>query len=398
MALNTGFHRLPRALVNELVTLILDEDVKSRTSRASGTTRFLETETKRRQRELAKIEAEISDFKLKNEEALPEKQQFLLSKLENAKSRHEALARSILVIGEQKRLSELELNIRKAAKPKESIAETPQSALGRQIQALREELGRKKILYKDSHPDVQALAQQLRALEEAQANKKPEPKPVKAESPPDASLEAGSIEVMMLKEKITNLEGRRELLTKRREELATSIAEIDALIVRIPEVQVTLTNLERQREVVQRGLEELTSKFNDARLGERLEKDRQAERFQVIEQPVVPSEPVRPNRPLILAGGVGISGGLALAIVVLLELLNRTVRSSSDVMRAIGEPPFGTIPYFKTYSEQRSNRRRVIIFVLLLVALAAIALAAIHFFYLPLDEVMFKVQRRFGLL
>jgi polysaccharide biosynthesis transport protein len=56
-------------------------------------------------------------------------------------------------------------------------------------------------------------------------------------------------------------------------------------------------------------LEELNSKLNEARLGERLEQDKQAERFEVIEQPITPTDPIKPNRPMILMGGLGLAGG-----------------------------------------------------------------------------------------
>ena len=81
-----------------------------------------------------------------------------------------------------------------------------------------------------------------------------------------------------------------------------------------------------------------------AKLGERLERDKQAERFEVIEQPVTPTEPIKPNRPLILAGGLGLAGGVALSIAFMLELLNRTVRSPTDVLNALEQAPLATIP------------------------------------------------------
>jgi uncharacterized protein involved in exopolysaccharide biosynthesis len=53
-------------VANELVTLILNEDARNRTSRAHETTSFLAREVKKLEGELGTIEAQIADFRTKN--------------------------------------------------------------------------------------------------------------------------------------------------------------------------------------------------------------------------------------------------------------------------------------------------------------------------------------------
>jgi hypothetical protein len=162
----------------------------------------------------------------------------------------------------------------------------------------------------------------------------------------------------LLRHRIGALERRREILRKEHDDVASGLEALEELIVKVPEVQAYLGNLERQRDAIRTSLEDLGSKLNEARLGERLERDKQAERFEVIEQPVTPTDPIKPNRPLILAGGLGLAGGAALAIAFLLELLNRTVRSPADILNALGQSPMATIPYITTAAEVRRRRAR----------------------------------------
>ena len=54
---------LARQVANELVTTILNEDVRARTNSALETTRFLEREAKRLETELASVEIKIADAK-----------------------------------------------------------------------------------------------------------------------------------------------------------------------------------------------------------------------------------------------------------------------------------------------------------------------------------------------
>lgn len=100
-------------VASELVTLILSEDVRTRTWTASETTRFLERETKKLESELNEIEAQIVDLKQKS--------------------------------AEQKR-------------------QKAQAAEG-QFEALKSELAQKNSIYSDTHPDVKALKQRLAAVE-----------------------------------------------------------------------------------------------------------------------------------------------------------------------------------------------------------------------------------------
>ena len=381
-------------VANELVTLILAEDVKSRTSRASETTRFLEREADRRRKELVAIEAQISAYKLANDSALPEKLSFLMTQLERAKNELATLERDIYATHEQQRLLELELSVRRAGYDGQGGISVAASALRQQLEALNMELAKKRSVYTESHPDIQALRRQIASLEKGSSSLTGEPE---GSIEPAAASFSPTIETRLLDEKISSLKSRRTNLQGKRDEVAGVIAGLSDLIVRVPEVQVHLGNLERRQENMRSRLEELSAKLDDARLGERLELDKQAERFEVLEQPITPSEPTRPNRPLILFGGLGFAAAAALGIAFLLEMLNRTVRSAGDIARVLGQPPLAAIPYITTGGELRRGRWRVALIVLLGLLTFAAALLAIHVTYLPLDEFAFKVLRRFGI-
>jgi uncharacterized protein involved in exopolysaccharide biosynthesis len=116
-----------RLVANELVTTILDEDVRARTNSALETTRFLERESQRLNGELNALEMKIADAKT-----------------------HEISGT---------RPSNLGSGI------------TPEI----QLAALRSELVLKSAIYSDSHPDIKALKLRIAALEKSlgKANAKP---------------------------------------------------------------------------------------------------------------------------------------------------------------------------------------------------------------------------------
>ena len=339
------------------------------------------------------MEAQISAFKLENDSALPEKLPFLMSQLERAKNELSALEREIYGTHEQQRLMELELSVRTAGLTGESAS--PAGSVTQQlIAALNMELLKKRSVYTDTHPDIQSLKRQIASLEQ-QASTLTDAAPAEVE-PSVASLAARDVNSRILSERIESLKARRANLEAKHASVSETVEGLNKLIVKVPEVQVFLGNLERRHENMRARLEELSSKLDDATLGERLELDKQAERFEVIEQPITPTDPIRPNRPMILLGGLGFAAAAAVAIAFLLEMLNRTVRSTADVTNILGQAPLATIPYITTAGELRRDRKRLVLTLLLAAAVVAAALLAVHFAYMPLDEVMFKTLRRFG--
>ena len=64
-----------------------------------------------------------------------------------------------------------------------------------------------------------------------------------------------------------------------------------------------MDDIERDFESLQVQYREAKAKLAVASTGEQLEQDRQAERFEVIEQATVPGEPIKPNRSRIFVIG-----------------------------------------------------------------------------------------------
>jgi protein tyrosine kinase modulator len=65
--------QLARSVANELVTLILNEDARNRTNRASETTRFLSREVKKLETDLGTVEGQIADLKRKTVDPVSER-------------------------------------------------------------------------------------------------------------------------------------------------------------------------------------------------------------------------------------------------------------------------------------------------------------------------------------
>lgn len=272
-------------VANELVTQILNEDLRDRTSRAIDTTRFLSREVERLQAENATLDDKIARL----------------------------------------RISEGKLSVGTADQPTTALAQ------------LKAELAQKSALYAPRHPTIQSLTKQIEALE-------------------------------------------RTVAAPAKKTEATGLASLEALTA--------------QQESLQKNLEAASSKLAAARLGENLEKDQRSEKLEVLEQPAVPQRPVRPNRPKLAALSLLAAAAAGLGLAFLTEMMDKSIRRSSDIFALVDPRLVVSIPYIATAAELRGRKRR---WVILLGFIAASVIAAVIAGYLLLPVDLIIARARVGL-
>ena len=209
-----------------------------------------------------------------------------------------------------------------------------------QLAVLKAELAQKSGVYSKAHPDVLRLKRQIAAIEQMTM-----PSAATATATATATAAAGS-----------------------------------------PIDKDALDALQAQRTSIQKNLETAADKLSAAQLGEKLERDQFAERLQVLEQAVMPQNPIKPNRGKILA--LALLGAVMAGFVGVfaVESLDRTIRGSRDLASVADGHLILAIPYISTRAELGRKKSRIAL-VLGLFAVALVAtLAAAHFFWRPLDE------------
>ena len=269
-------------VANELVTRILNEDLRDRTRRASETTNFLTREVRRLQTENAAIDIKIAQAKLVQ------------------------------------------------AKSASSDSDRP----GNQLAQLRAELVQRSALYSDRHPAIQTLKREIEAMEKVAA----------------PSAQSGS----------------------------SALPGLDIL--------------QTEQGGIQKNLEAASSKLAAASLGEKLEKDQQSERLEVIEQPTASQEPIRPNRPKIagLALLLALATGGGLAFVV--EIADKSIRRSNDIFGVVDSRLIMVIPYIATKAELRRRKLRVFASVIISMLFLSGASLVVFYYMPPLDLIVAKAR------
>jgi uncharacterized protein involved in exopolysaccharide biosynthesis len=380
---------LAAKITNELVTLILQEDVRTRTARAAETTEFLEREAIRQEQELAKIEREIVDYKDAHKDALPERLGLRLAELSNLQNTVTRIEGDIRRSEEEDRFAQL--------RP-QAMSTGPLGVLMAQRERLSAELLAVSAVMNAAHPRRKQLAAQIDLVEQRIVEETAAAERALAKSdaerasmdPKDLPTEQLPFEMMVSRE-------RQKSMAEQRDAVLQQIAELGAVIEKTPQVELGLATLSRRLDTAKTKLEDTWRKHADARLAERLEENQKGERFEVIEQPTRPTEPVKPDRPRILALGVALAFGAGGAGLVMTEMMDRSIRSTADLMNRLNVRPLVVIPLFVSREETLARRRRTILAVLAVILALIAALIAIHFFYMPVEDILLKISDRFQL-
>ncbi len=373
-------------VANEFVTMVLEQNLKARSERAAKTHDFFKEEVTELDTELRALEAEMAEFRRKNEMALPESLGFRRQELARLREERFELRRRLIQLEDERSEIAEALDTGRYAEALGTQL-TPEE---RDLENLRTELSRARSLYAESHPTIRTLETRIAAMEQNIAASDPG-------ALPETSVQRRERLRERLERQLRNLDTEIEFLVKRRERSDERERLLEASIEATPQVDMALNVLERRHGDLKIRFEEAVRKQAFAATGEKLEVNRQAERFEVIEQAQVPDRPTSPNRPAIALGGFAGSIGLGISLAVFLGLINPSIRTVGDMERKLEMRPVLTVPYIRTQAERRRFRRTLWASGLAIFVVLPLTLFLIHRYYLPLDLIVEEVVQRSNL-
>lgn len=367
-------------VTNEIVTRLLAENVRIRTAVAGQTLEFFESEVNRLETALTKKGGEILTFQEANLNSLPDSLDFRRSQQAGAQERLAQVDREIAALRDRRarlvELFETTGQVPAAATPATSL--TPEQ---RQLNALKDELQRQLLVLSPQNPKIKMLEAQIASLQATVSV---------GTGQPSAGLSPYEIQ-------LADLDGQIESLQVQKQQLEDTLADLQKTIEATPGNAITMAQLQRDFDNLRAQYNQAVAARAQAQTGDTLEVMSKSQRISVIEQAVAPSQPESPNRPLIVAAGIGGGLALGLGLVLLLELLNRKIRRPVDLVNRLGITPFGVIPLIRTRQE-RIRQRAMRLSVLALIGIGLpVLLWYVHTFITPLDLMVERGLMRTGL-
>lgn len=355
-----------QAVANDLVTLFLGENVKARTARASETTDFLQSEADKLQQKLGETEQAIADYKQLNKGALPEHLDLYMSMLERSQSSRVEVQRQIESETNQRSLYEVQVG---------GVNAGSQSRLAQ----LESEYAKLSALYQPSHPDLIGLKQEIDQLSN------------------ESKEGANQIGNSLLTSKINTSNAQLSSLRRQLSKSEAQIGELEAKIIKIPQVERGLLALNRDYRTIRDQYEQIVGNTMQAKMSESLEQGRKAERFSILEPPLLPDKPFKPDRKKLLGAGLALSFGMPFGLVILIAFMDKSIRGATALETIAKGAPLVVIGYIETEVEKKRHKKRVIQTISILVALFFIGILIFHIIVMPLDFLMYKLINKFGL-
>jgi uncharacterized protein involved in exopolysaccharide biosynthesis len=371
------------SVLNEYLTLIQQQDVGARTERATVTLEFFEQEVARLNQALAAKSAAISSFKTANIEALPDSLNFRLSQQAVLQERLAQFDRDLMSLKNQRELLVNLFNTTGQVAEAKLEALTPEQV---QLDTLRNQLNDALAVLSPENPRVKLLKARIAQVEEVV---RAQPKPL-TEARPETGNAMLDLQLAEIDSRITDLEDQKSLVVVEFEKLTDSIEKTPVNTVKLDELTLDYENIQLQYNGA-------VDRLAKASTGERIEFMARGQRIAVIEPPGVPNEPSKPKRLLIAGGGSAFGFLAGIGLIVLMEVLNRSIRRPEDLVRTLGISPIATLPYIQTRKEVVLRRGRKLLFALVILVGVTALVYAVHTYYQPLDLIAERIMNKLGM-
>ncbi len=368
---------------NELVNLVLEENQRIRAGRANETLTFFQAEVNRLAGVLEQQSQKIAKFKTDNFEALPD-------------SLEERRQRQIL---EQERLIALEREesdlknqratvvwvFQRTGRSATAAALSPEET---QLDALQNQLVQQRTIYAANSPRIRMLEGQIAALQKLVDQQQA----ARAMPGADGTVKPTS----ELELELAPIDARLKFIQEDKATIQQTLDQLNASLQSTPANEQTLAGLERELTNIQNQYNAAVGNAGQATVGERIETMEKGERFSLIQPPNNPSQPTSPNRLLIASAGVIGGLGAGLAFVVLMEMLNRSIRRPVELTSKLGIQPFATVPYIRTPGEVRRKRMVIGGVLALILVVLPVTLWIINSYYMPIDTLTEETLEKVG--
>ena len=420
---------LAAKVANELTTLFLNKNLESRERLAGETAEFLADEAARLRTEIEALEVELSDFKARNVDQLPELAQVNMTMMNRSELELREVDRQLRSLTERKIYLEAELL--KLAQSDIVFTDDGQRLFGPadRLKFLETQLATLESQYASGHPDIVRAQREISALRASLSEDDStfsELDDLRAEK--DRLLElytANHPDVIEVERKISAVESGAMLndayendnpaftqlsaqlaaaradeasLLTLRDELKNRVASFERRLAETPIIEKDYYALTRDLENSRLKYREVQAREMEAKLAQSMESDRKGERLTLIEPPLAPQKPVSPNRTLLIGFGLVASIVVGLGAVAFAESIDTSIKSRKALEQLIGATAIGIIPVIPTEADLGKRRRLKYIAGASACSAGLLFVTLVHFFYVPLDVLWFAALRKMALL
>jgi polysaccharide chain length determinant protein (PEP-CTERM system associated) len=347
--------REAQQICNELTSLFLTENLRSRQEVAQGTTQFLSRQVEDTKRNLDQLDSKLAAFKKQYLGQLPGDEDNNLKILTGLSSQLDANTQTLSRAQQDKAYTESLLAQQLSAWRNSQSSSNPQT-LQQQLSQLQTQLIDLQARYTDDHPDVIKVKADI-----AEVKKRLAEINAAAGKSTDISNDKESAseppEIRQLRLQVHQYDDLISQATRAQKKLQEEINVYQGRVALSPAVEEQYKQLARDYENTQKVYQDLLADQSKSDIALKMEQQAEGEQMVALNTANLPDEPSFPKR-LMFAGG-GLAAGLALGagLAIWLEVRDNSIRTQADAEAALELPMLVAVPWVGETATATGNGR-----------------------------------------
>ncbi len=338
--------RTAAGTVQGLIDLFIEQNLSGDRRETGQSLQFLDEELRRRETQLLEAEQRRMEFEQRFMGVLPGEgsiaQRMSAARIELANIDQQIAAG-------QGALNGLRAQLNATPQTLPGIGDNNSTASGQLAQLegqLNQNLARG---WRESHPDVVALRQQIERL-----------RPFAASERRSGTSGMANPGYVSLRAMLAEREAQLAAAAARRNQLQSDLAQLSSRQATEPGLAAEQTRLNRDYDVLKQQYDQLLANREQVRLRGDMQTRTNPLNIQVVEPPSIPSVPVAPNRPIFLTLILFVSVGAGMAVAFVAGQLQTTFPTQSRLAQVTGLPVLGTVTEVVTAPERARRRQRLV--------------------------------------
>ncbi|WP_078119626.1 XrtA system polysaccharide chain length determinant [Thiosocius teredinicola] len=363
---------LAKLVVKSLLTIFMESNLGEVRKDQDSATQFLEQQKAEYERRMRELENELTRFKQRNMEFLPEGSGGYYERIRSGKKKIEDVQLELDVLLErldttrsQVEGEEPSFGLGPKTQGGEFTVKTPE--IDRRIAAMQSKLDELTVKYTERHPDV---IQARIALANLKAEKKRVVAEVEATGSSTSEIVDYNIDrnpvYQQMRLSLAQLEADVAAKQRLLDVHKSQVSELEASIDKVLALEAERRDLTADYDIVKKNHSVLETRLESAKLGRKAESTSDNVRFRVVDPPRAPSTPSGPNR--VLLSSVVLLAGLAVGfgVAFLISQFRPTFDERQMLSDTLGLPVLGSVNMVWTSDQIRARKVRNVSFMLTL--------------------------------
>jgi protein tyrosine kinase modulator len=389
-----------QAVVRELVSKFIEQNANVLRTQADMTTSFLSDQLKSAKEDVARLDAEMTKFKMANAGRLPEQLQSNEEAVNTLRMQLLSVNDGLGRDAQDKMMLETQLENLKQESAfissnlgQSSSAQTVKNErliqLNKMILDTETQLTAYRQVYKEDHPDVQSMEARLRVLKKERDN-------LEKEQTTEASAKAGQkqidpkvaqtletirLQIASAQAQIQARSMQMEQRVRQQKQLQEEIAAYQARIEASPVNEQRYAALIRDYQLAKANYDDMAKKTEISETASNLEARKAGENLEVLDPASLPDQPSKPNRLMIAGVGTGLGLLFGVFMAGVKEMKDTSLKNLKDVRAYTNLPVLSSIPLLENALLVRRKRRLFWLAWSAAVILGTIAMSGSMYYY-----------------